>query len=94
LRRARVDRRTTETHVRVRLEIDGRGKYDVSTGVRFLDHMLELVARHGGSTSRSTRPAISTSTRITRSRTLASRWATRSRAPWAPSAASIAPAIS
>jgi imidazoleglycerol-phosphate dehydratase len=32
----------------VRLEIDGRGKYDVSTGVRFLDHMLELVTRHGG----------------------------------------------
>jgi imidazoleglycerol-phosphate dehydratase len=48
LRRARVDRRTTETHLRVRLEIDGRGTYDVSTGVRFLDHMLELVTRHGG----------------------------------------------
>ncbi len=34
--------------MRVRLEIDGRGKYEVATGVRFLDHMLELVARHGG----------------------------------------------
>jgi imidazoleglycerol-phosphate dehydratase len=32
----------------VRLAIDGRGRYDVETGIRFLDHMLELVARHGG----------------------------------------------
>jgi len=48
MRRALVDRRTAETHVRVRLAIDGRGRYGVSTGVRFLDHMLELVARHGG----------------------------------------------
>ncbi|MEZ5316168.1 MAG: imidazoleglycerol-phosphate dehydratase HisB [Vicinamibacterales bacterium] len=46
-RRARIDRRTTETHVRVRLALDGRGRYAVATGVRFLDHMLELVARHG-----------------------------------------------
>jgi imidazoleglycerol-phosphate dehydratase len=34
--------------VRVSLDLDGRGRYDVRTGVRFLDHMLELVARHGG----------------------------------------------
>jgi imidazoleglycerol-phosphate dehydratase len=47
LRRAVVDRRTTETRVRVRLNLDGAGRYDVSTGIRFLDHMLELVARHG-----------------------------------------------
>jgi len=47
LRRAVVDRRTTETHVRVRLNLDGAGRYDVGTGIRFLDHMLELVARHG-----------------------------------------------
>jgi len=47
LRRAVVDRRTTETHVRVRLNLDGAGRYDVATGIRFLDHMLELVARHG-----------------------------------------------
>jgi imidazoleglycerol-phosphate dehydratase len=32
----------------VRLALDGRGRYDVGTGIRFLDHMLELVARHGG----------------------------------------------
>jgi len=48
VRRAAVDRRTAETHLRVRLDLDGRGRYDVRTGIRFLDHMLELFARHGG----------------------------------------------
>jgi imidazoleglycerol-phosphate dehydratase len=48
LRRARVDRRTTETEIQVGINLDGRGTYTVRTGVRFLDHMLELVARHGG----------------------------------------------
>ena len=48
MRRANVDRRTSETRVKVRFVIDGRGRYRVDTGVRFLDHMLELVARHGG----------------------------------------------
>jgi imidazoleglycerol-phosphate dehydratase len=48
LRRSRVDRRTTETRIRLAVNLDGRGRYDVRTGVRFLDHMLELVARHGG----------------------------------------------
>ena len=33
--------------MRVRLNLDGAGRYDVRTGIRFLDHMLELVARHG-----------------------------------------------
>jgi imidazoleglycerol-phosphate dehydratase len=48
LRRALVDRRTTETRIRLRLNLDGTGRYRVRTGIRFLDHMLELVARHGG----------------------------------------------
>ena len=48
MRRARVDRSTTETQITLRLNLDGRGKYSVRTGLRFLDHMLELVARHGG----------------------------------------------
>ena len=48
MRRAAVNRHTTETRIRLRLNIDGRGRYDVRTGVRFLDHMLELFARHGG----------------------------------------------
>jgi len=42
------DRRTTETKITGRLTIDGQGRYDVSTGIRFFDHMLELFARHGG----------------------------------------------
>jgi len=48
LRRARVDRQTNETQIRLRLNLDGRGTYSIRTGLRFLDHMLELVARHGG----------------------------------------------
>jgi imidazoleglycerol-phosphate dehydratase len=48
LRRAAVNRHTTETTIRLLLTIDGRGRYEVRTGVRFLDHMLELFARHGG----------------------------------------------
>ena len=47
MRRARIERRTTETQITIRLGIEGQGRYDVSTGIRFLDHMLELVARHG-----------------------------------------------
>ena len=48
MRRATIDRRTKETQIRITLNLDGTGRYDVRTGVRFLDHMLELVARHGG----------------------------------------------
>jgi imidazoleglycerol-phosphate dehydratase len=47
-RAASFDRRTTETQIRGRLVIDGSGQYDVRTGIRFLDHMLELFTRHGG----------------------------------------------
>jgi imidazoleglycerol-phosphate dehydratase len=46
-REAEVRRRTKETDVRVRLSLDGTGLSQVSTGVAFLDHMLELFARHG-----------------------------------------------
>ena len=47
MRRGVINRRTSETRVRIRLNLDGRGRYEVQTGIRFLDHMLELVARHG-----------------------------------------------
>src|SRR2546425_2213828 len=47
-RTATVHRRTSETDSRRRLILDGRGRYSVSTGIRFFDHMLELFARHGG----------------------------------------------
>ena len=48
MRRAVINRVTTETSIALRLGLDGKGRYDVRTGIRFLDHMLELVARHGG----------------------------------------------
>ena len=48
MRRALIERRTTETTITLALRLDGKGRYRVTTGIRFLDHMLELVARHGG----------------------------------------------
>src|ERR671911_2684611 len=47
VRRAVIERKTRETQIRVRLGIEGKGRYDVHTGIRFLDHMLELMTRHG-----------------------------------------------
>jgi len=47
-RGATFDRRTTETQIKGRLTIDGEGRYKVTTGIRFFDHMLELFTRHGG----------------------------------------------
>ena len=48
MRRAVIERETKETAIRLLLAIEGKGRYDVHTGIRFLDHMLELFARHGG----------------------------------------------
>jgi imidazoleglycerol-phosphate dehydratase len=48
MRRARIVRRTNETSVTLSLLLEGRGRARVSTGIGFLDHMLELLARHGG----------------------------------------------
>ena len=48
MRKARLHRKTSETDIRVALTLDGRCRYQVSTGIRFFDHMLELFARHGG----------------------------------------------
>jgi len=47
MRKATLHRKTNETDIRVALIIEGRGRYKISTGIRFLDHMLELFARHG-----------------------------------------------
>lgn len=44
---ARINRKTSETDIRVKLTLEGRGAYRICTGIRFLDHMLELFARHG-----------------------------------------------
>jgi len=48
MRRARIVRRTNETSVTLSLLLEGTGRARVSTGIGFLDHMLELLARHGG----------------------------------------------
>lgn len=48
MRQAAIRRDTKETRIAGRLKIDGRGRYEISTGIRFFDHMLELFAKHGG----------------------------------------------
>ena len=48
MRRAVIDRRTKETQIALTLRLDGQGRYQVRSGIRFLDHMLELFTRHGG----------------------------------------------
>jgi|SRR5215469_10829272 len=48
MRRASIERDTKETRIAGALQIEGRGKYEISTGIRFLDHMLELFSKHGG----------------------------------------------
>jgi imidazoleglycerol-phosphate dehydratase len=47
-RKASIERITKETQIRGSLTIDGQGTYEISTGIRFFDHMLELFAKHGG----------------------------------------------
>jgi imidazoleglycerol-phosphate dehydratase len=46
-RTATIHRKTNETDIRLKLNLDGKGKSRISTGIRFFDHMLDLVARHG-----------------------------------------------
>jgi imidazoleglycerol-phosphate dehydratase len=48
MRTATIHRTTKETDIRLVLAVDGLGRYHVSTGIRFFDHMLELFAHHGG----------------------------------------------
>ena len=47
-RTATIHRKTNETDIQLKLNLDGRGKACIATGIRFFDHMLDLVARHGG----------------------------------------------
>ena len=47
-RKSAVERITKETQIRGSLTIEGKGRYEISTGIRFFDHMLELFAKHGG----------------------------------------------
>ena len=48
MRRAAVERNTRETQIAGALTVEGRGRYQVATGIRFFDHMLELFTKHGG----------------------------------------------
>lgn len=47
MRSAKLHRSTTETDIQLSLKIEGQGRYEVTTGIRFFDHMLELFTRHG-----------------------------------------------
>ena len=46
MRIANIERKTKETNIKVDLNIDGTGKYDIKTGIGFLDHMLEQISKH------------------------------------------------
>lgn len=46
-RKASIHRKTAETDIHLKINLDGRGKSRIATGIRFFDHMLDLVARHG-----------------------------------------------
>ncbi len=46
MRQAKVERNTSETRISATVDLDGTGRYDVSTGIGFLDHMLEQLSRH------------------------------------------------
>jgi imidazoleglycerol-phosphate dehydratase len=48
MRKASIERNTKETQIRGKLAVEGRGRYEISTGIRFFDHMLELFTKHGG----------------------------------------------
>ena len=48
MRTSTINRETKETSIAIDLTIEGAGTYDITTGIRFLDHMLELFAKHGG----------------------------------------------
>ena len=47
-RTAEIKRKTTETDITVKINLDGEGRYDINTGVGFLDHMLAHLSKHSG----------------------------------------------
>lgn len=47
MRKSKIERKTKETQIKIELNIDGKGKSKIATGVKFLDHMLELFSKHG-----------------------------------------------
>ena len=47
MRKAKIERKTKETDIKIELELDGTGEYSVDTSIPFLDHMLSLMCKHG-----------------------------------------------
>lgn len=47
MRKAKVDRKTKETDIKLAINLDGKGKYTIDTSIPFLDHMLSLMCKHG-----------------------------------------------
>lgn len=90
MRKATVKRVTKETQITASLVIEGKGRYDIETGIRFLDHMLELFAKHGGFdlTVRAVGDLISIST--TPSKILGLCWVSCSKKHWVKRLGSIA----
>ena len=93
MRRALIERKTQETAIRAVLNIDGQGQYKVSTGIRFFDHMLELLPATAGSILNCGRKATSTWTSTTLWKTSASFWVRPFTRRWDRSAAFCAPDI-
>ena len=90
-----LERNTNETQIDLTLDLDGSGRYEIDTGCGFLNHMLELFARHGRFDLVLT-PATGTWRWITTTppRMWASRWGRRLPGRWAICAASSATAVS
>ena len=94
-RQAGLERKTTETRITLRLDVDGTGQYRVATGIRFFDHMLESFTKHGGFDLELTlRGRSGTWISTIRLRTSALRWEKPFGRPWATSAAFYARATS
>ena len=95
MREASIERNTKETQISGSLAIEGTGNYEISTGVRFLDHMLELFSKHGGFRFDNLRQKATWMwTSTTQWKTPELCWAICSRKRWATVAESIARAIS
>ena len=46
MRKSKINRKTNETSISIKLNLDGKGKFKISTGIGFLDHMLEQLSKH------------------------------------------------
>ena len=74
MRKATVKRTTKEAAVEVSINLDGEGRSSIATGIGFLDHMIDLLARHSRIDREIKARAICISTIITPPRTSGSRW--------------------